>query len=98
MAEGARMPSMNDHANTTHTATEHILDALDRELQNPDAWDWDNPVELTAPPNRTLALTIRLSRDEAQLLGRGAENAGMKLSAYLVWAAKLVTHIRLQLD
>lgn len=92
------MPAMNDHANATHPHQLRILDALDRELQNPEAWDWNTPVELTAAPNRTLTLTVRLSRDDARLLGLGAENAGMQLSEYLVWASKLVTRIRLQLD
>ncbi|MGH2614827.1 MAG: hypothetical protein ACRDJC_06280 [Thermomicrobiales bacterium] len=92
------MPAMNDHANATHRDQQRVLDALDRELQDPGTWDWENPVELTAAPNRTLTLTVRLGRDDARLLGLGAENAGMNLSEYLVWAAKLVTHIRFQLD
>jgi hypothetical protein len=89
---------MNDHTSATHNDRQGDLDALDRELQNPEAWDWDNPVELTAAPNRTLTLTVRLSRDDARLLGLGAENAGMKLSDYLVWAARLVTHVQSHLD
>jgi len=92
------MPAMNDHANATHSDQQRVLEALDRELQDPATWDRENPVELTAAPNRTLTLTVRLGRDEARLLGLGAENAGMNLSEYLVWAAKLVTHIRFQLD
>lgn len=91
-------PTMHDHDNTTHTGQQRFLDALDRELQNPEAWDWDSPVELTAAPNRTLTLTVRLVRDDARLLGQGAENAGMKLSEYFVWAAKLVTHVQSHLD
>ena len=59
---------------------------------------WEGPVELTAAPNRTLTLTVRLDRDDVQQLGLGAEKAGMQLSEYLVWAAKLVTRSRLQLD
>lgn len=92
------MPSMNDHANATNTDQERFFDELDRELQDPGAWDWDSPVELTVAPDRTLTLTVRLGRDDARLLGRGAETSDMKLSEYLVWAAKLVTHIRLKLD
>ena len=89
---------MNDHASATHHDRQRDLDALDRELQDPEAWDWETPVELTAAPNRTLTLTVRLSRDDARLLGRGAENAGMPLSEYLVWTATLVTHIQSHLD
>jgi hypothetical protein len=89
---------MNDYANATHNDRQRDLDALDRELQDPEAWDWGTPVELTAAPNRTLTLTVRLSRDDARLLGRGAENVDMNLSEYLVWAATLVTHIQSHLD
>ena len=92
------MTATNDHDNTTQTDQPCDLEALDRELQDPEAWDWDTPVELTAAPNRTLTVTVRLSRDDARLLGRGAENAGMNLSEYLVWAATLVTHIQSHLD
>jgi hypothetical protein len=92
------MTAMNDHDNTTHTDQQRDLKAQDRELQDSGSWDWDNPVELTAAPGRTPTLTVRLGRDDARLLGLGAENAGMNLSEYLVWAAKLVTHIRFQLD
>ena len=53
---------------------------------------------MTAAPNRTLTLTVRLGRDDARVLSLAAENAGMNLSEYLVWAAKLVTHIRFELD
>lgn len=89
---------MDDHANATHPHQQRVLDQLARELQAPGAWDWDSPVELTAAPNRTMTLTVQLDRDDARLLGLGAEYAGMQLSDYLVWAAKLVAHIRLQLN
>ena len=89
---------MNDHPSATHNDRQRDLEALDRELQDPEAWDWDTPVELTAAPNRTLTLTVRLSRDDARLLGRGAENADMNLTGYLVWAAKLITHLQSQLE
>lgn len=92
------MRSMNDHANGAHEDQQRALDALDRELQDPETWDWDNPVTLTASPNRTLTLTIRLSRDDARLLGLGAEDAGLKLSEYLVWAARLVAHVQSHLN
>lgn len=92
------MPPMNDHADAMQSHQQRFLDEHDRELQDPEAWDWDTPVELTAAPNRTLTLTVRLSRDDARLLGEDAGNAGMKLSEYLVWAAKLVTQVQLHLD
>jgi hypothetical protein len=89
---------MGDHGNATHGEQERILDALDRKLQDPRTWGWDSPVELTAAPKRSLTLTVQLGRDDARLLGLGAEEAGMKLSNYLVWAAKLATRHRFHLD
>jgi hypothetical protein len=92
------MPAMNDSARAATTKRPPTLDDVDRELQDPDAWDWDHPVELTVSPDLTLTLGIRLKRDDLQILGAAAEAANMKLSDYIKRAAIAATRANLLTD
>jgi hypothetical protein len=85
------MPSMS----TDNATTPRTLDDIDRELQDPEQWDWETPVTLTISPDLTIDLGIRLSREELRLLSAAADAADMKLSDYIKEAAIAATNAKL---
>jgi hypothetical protein len=44
------------------------LDDEERELMNPDNWDWDNPIEGVTVGEPKLLLTLEFTSDEVQAL------------------------------
>lgn len=71
------------------------LDDIDRELQDPEQWDWETPVTLTVSPDLTIGLGIRLNRDDLRFLSAAAEAANMMLSDYIKEAAIAATNAKL---
>ena len=59
---------------------ESIQDPLDdeeRELMDPDNWDWDNPIEVQVIGTPGAILRVRFSREEFLALDRIAREAGI---------------------
>ena len=63
------------------------LDDEERELMNPDNWDWDNPVELVVAENLVISLPIEVTPDEYGLLDEVARAEGMNPHDYIKRAA-----------
>jgi hypothetical protein len=80
---------------TDNATTPRTLDDIDRELQNPEQWDWETPVTLTVSPDLTVGLGIRLNRDDLRFLSAAAEAANMMLSDYIKVAAIAATNAKL---
>ncbi len=53
------------------------LDDEERELMDPDNWDWENAVEGIPNPNAGAILRVRFSRDEFVALDRIARETGI---------------------
>ena len=53
------------------------LDDEERELMDPESWDWDSAVEGIPNPNAGAILRVRFSRDEFLALERVARDQGI---------------------
>ena len=63
------------------------LDDEERELMDPDNWDWDNPVEVVVHPDFGFIFPIRFTGDEAGRLQRVAHAEGMTTHEFIKRAA-----------
>jgi hypothetical protein len=63
------------------------LDEEERTLMDPDAWDWDNPIDVEIAPTLTTTLEMRFSRDEIRTLSAAAAAANMPVTLYIKRAA-----------
>ena len=59
------------------------LDDEERELMDPEAWDWDSLTELPPAANPGVVLPIRLTLDEMTRVGRAADAAGVTIYEYV---------------
>jgi hypothetical protein len=67
--------------------TQESLDDEERELMEPDAWDWDNAYEIDPSPDPHLIFEVRLAGDDLKRIERAAIAKGMTVTAYLRHAA-----------
>ena len=69
----------------THTTPTAVLlesldapqDAEERELMNPDAWDWEHPVEGQTASNVRATIEVSFDRDQVRLLSQAARAANL---------------------
>lgn len=59
------------------------LDDEERELMDPDTWDWDNPIEGIPAERPGLVFEVRFTPDELAHLSRSARAEGMSLYAFI---------------
>ena len=65
------------------------LDDEERELMDPDTWDWDSIQDLPPARNPGAVVPIRFSLDEITRVGRAADAEGVSLSEYIKQSALL---------
>jgi len=65
---------MND--SDTNAITQEPLDDEERELMDPDTWDWDNPIEVRTVGTPGAIIRVRFSRQEIVALDRIARKVG----------------------
>ncbi|MEZ4563973.1 MAG: hypothetical protein R2853_14680 [Thermomicrobiales bacterium] len=58
-------------------------DAEEGELMNPDAWDWDHPVEGQTSSNVTATFEVSFDRDQVRLLSKAARAANLPVGRYI---------------
>ena len=58
-------------------------DDEERELMDPDTWDWDSLTELPPVPNPGAVLPIRFSLDEMTRIGRAADAENVTIHEYV---------------
>ncbi len=58
-------------------------DAEERELMNPDAWDWEQPVEGLASSNVKSTFEVSFDRDQVRLLSKAARAANLPVGRYI---------------
>jgi hypothetical protein len=81
--QGNRIPSMD----IDDEIVQRTLDEIERELQDPDQWDWDHPVAVTVSPDLKIELGTSFNREELHLLSAAAEAANMPVTRYIKQAA-----------
>ena len=59
------------------------LDDEERELMDPETWDWDAIQELPPVPNPSAVLPVRFSLDEMRRVGHAAEAEGLSIYEYI---------------
>jgi hypothetical protein len=60
-----------------YEATQEPLDDEERELMNPEMWDWDTPVEVVIAKDFRVQLPIEVTHEELTLLSRAARAEGL---------------------
>ena len=63
------------------------LDDEERELMDPETWDWESVVELEPVANPGVVVAIRLSREEFSHVDRAARAEDMMLTEYMKQSA-----------
>jgi hypothetical protein len=63
------------------------IDDEERELMDPDTWDWDSAQEAIVEPSGYSITEVRLSYEELSQIERAAVAEGMTVNAYLRHAA-----------
>lgn len=59
------------------------LDDEERELMDPETWDWDHPIEGIPTERPGLVFEIRFAPEELEHLSRSARAEGMSLYAFI---------------
>ena len=59
------------------------LDDEERELMDPDSWDWESLTELPPAANPGIVLPIRLTLEEMTRVGRAADADGVSIYDYI---------------
>lgn len=73
-----------------YESTQEPLDAEERELMDPETWDWDSAEELPPMPYVKIELPIAFTRDEYRTIGRAADAQGMTTHAFIAQVALAV--------
>jgi hypothetical protein len=68
-------------------STQEPLDAVERELMDPDTWDWENAEEGTPSPEPHLIYQVRLNGDDLKRIGPFADANHMHVGEFLRRAA-----------
>lgn len=83
-----RNPNLDAMKNPEHDERlREPLDDEERELMDPDTWDWDSAQEAIVEPSGYSVTEVRLSYDELSRIERAAIAEGMTVNAYLRHAA-----------
>jgi hypothetical protein len=77
---------------TRYESIQASLDDEERELMNPETWDWDNPVEVMVAENPGAILPIRFTLEELARLEPVARAAGLTPHAFIKRAALEAMH------
>lgn len=60
----------------THATTQEPLDDEERELMDPDNWDWDTPIDVRTVGTPGAVIRVRFTRQEIAALDRIARDVG----------------------
>jgi hypothetical protein len=69
--------------NTRYESLQEPLDDEERELMNPDNWDWDSPVEVHVVGEPGAVLRLRLSFDEYEALFQAARDQRLPTAEFI---------------
>ncbi|MDQ3225537.1 MAG: hypothetical protein M3Q50_02740 [Chloroflexota bacterium] len=63
------------------------LDDEERELMDPDTWDWDSLTELPPVPNAGAVMAVHVTREEVAHVSQAARVAGQTTAGYIKQSA-----------
>ena len=66
-----------------YESTQEPLDDEERELMNPDNWDWDNLIEGVTVDEPRTSLTIPLTFDELDAIVEAAHTQGLSTDEFI---------------
>ena len=66
-----------------HESIQEPLDDEERELMNPDNWDWDNVIEGVTVSDPRASLTIPLTFDELDAIVEAAHAQGLSTEEFI---------------
>jgi hypothetical protein len=69
--------------NVRYQSIQEPLDDDERELMNPDNWDWDDPVDVRVVGELGAMLRLRLSFDEYDALFQAARDQGLPTDEFI---------------
>lgn len=70
-----------------YESTQEPLDDIERELMDPETWDWESAEEGGPSPDPHLIFRVRLSGDDIKRIEPEAVAVGMHVGAFLRYAA-----------
>ena len=82
---------MND--TTRYESIQEPLDDEERELMDPENWDWENPVEAVVADTPLVSFRIAFTREEHKRLARAARSKGQKTPDFIKYAALEATRV-----
>jgi hypothetical protein len=82
---------MND--TTRYESIQEPLDDEERELMDPENWDWENPVEAVVADNPLVSFRIALTREEHKRLAQAARSKGLRTPGFIKFAALEATRV-----
>jgi hypothetical protein len=78
------MPVMaHTHAAIHNRTANDALDDEERELMDPETWDWDSTVVGTPVADVRLSFRIEFADDDLALIERASQDANMPLTRYI---------------
>jgi hypothetical protein len=72
---------------TWYESLQEPLDDEERELMDPEMWDWEHPMEGVRTPNPQAILEIRFNHDEIKRVGPAARAEGVTEHEFVKRAA-----------
>jgi hypothetical protein len=66
-----------------YESTQDPLDEEERQLMDPDNWDWDHPIELIVSDDLEITLEIDLTPEEHKLIAQAAAADGLPTHRYM---------------
>jgi hypothetical protein len=78
---------MKTHQRVRYESISEPLDDEERALMDPEAWDWDNPVEVSVAEHPLAQLPIDFTFDELKIIEQVAHATGMSPHAFIKQAA-----------
>ena len=70
-----------------YESNQEPLDDEERELMDPNTWDWENAYEVNPSPDPHLVFEVRLAGVDLKHIERAAFAEGMTVTAYLLHSA-----------
>ena len=59
------------------------IDEEERELMDPDNWDWENPIEVVVSDDLTIVLEIEVTPEEHTLIAQAAAAQGLTTHSFM---------------
>ena len=82
------------HEPIRYESIQEPLDDEERELMDPETWDWDNPVEAVIAENPRVSFQIAVTLEEHKQIAAAARAKGLSTPAFIKQAALEATRAK----